>query len=90
MPTIDRYVNLTSYFDPDTVRLLGTAFQSACAHVGRTAQPVAVREAIAKAIFEAAKRGERNPHCLREAGLLSIEPKYRASVDRIGTGPPSG
>jgi hypothetical protein len=90
MPTIDRYLNLTSYFDPETIRLLGTAFQTACSFVGHTAQPVAVREAIAKAIFEAAKQGERDVKSLRDAGLASIEPQYRTDFYRPGqgTGPP--
>lgn len=90
MPTIDRYVQLTNFFDPDTILLLGSAFQRACALVGHAAQPVAVREAVAKAIFEAAKQGERDPLCLRDAGLAAIEPQYRADINRPGrgTGPP--
>ena len=48
-------------------RTSGQAFDMACALLGRTPQPTAVREAIAKCIIEAAKAGERDPVRLREA-----------------------
>ena len=51
---------------------LGQAFDMACALLGRTPQPTAVREAIAKSIIEAAKAGERDPVRLREAGLAAL------------------
>jgi hypothetical protein len=43
----------------------------ACALLGRTPQPTAVREAIAKSIIEAAKAGERDPVALRDGAALS-------------------
>ena len=87
MPTIHRYLDLSGVFDPETIRMLGAAFQGACALVGHTAQPVAVREAIAKAIFEAAKRGERDPKNLRDAGLASVEEYHRpAQISRLVAG----
>jgi hypothetical protein len=52
--------------------LLSQAFDMACALLGRTPQPTAVREAIAKCIIEAAKVGERDPVRLREAGLAAL------------------
>jgi hypothetical protein len=76
MPSIDRYVRVTGAFDPEAIQVLGRAFDLACALVGHTAQPVAVREAIAKGIFEAAKQGERDLGRLRDAGLASIEQPY--------------
>jgi hypothetical protein len=59
-------------FDPEATRTLGQAFDMACALLGHTPQPTAVREAIAKSIIEAAKAGERDPVRLREAGLAAL------------------
>jgi hypothetical protein len=50
------------------------AFDKACALLGHTPQPTAAREAIAKNIVEAAKRGERDPNRLRDAGLSAVKP----------------
>jgi hypothetical protein len=72
MASIKRFVQTTQAFDPDTIRTLGQAFDMACALLGRTPQPTAVREAIAKNILEAAKAGERDPVRLREAGLAAL------------------
>jgi hypothetical protein len=44
----------------DTTSTLGQAFDMACALLGHTPQPTAVREAIAKRILEAAKAGTRS------------------------------
>ena len=44
----------------------------ACALLGHTPQPKAVREAIAKSILEAAKAGERDLVALRDAGLAAL------------------
>jgi hypothetical protein len=38
----------------------------------RAAQPTATREAVAKAIVEAATQGERDLHRLRDAGLAAV------------------
>ena len=57
---------------PGSHPVLGQAFDMACALLGRTPQPTAVREAIAKCIIEAAKAGERDPVRLREAGLAAL------------------
>jgi hypothetical protein len=43
-------------FDPETTRLLGLAYERACDGVS---PDVTVREALAKRIIEAARRGER-------------------------------
>jgi ribosomal protein S9 len=73
MTSIARFAPVTGAFDPDATRVLGKAFDMACALVGHTAQPTATREAIAKAIVETAKQGERDPHRLRDAGLAAVE-----------------
>jgi hypothetical protein len=53
-------------FDGETTRLLGLAYERACESV---APDVIVREALAKRIIEAAKRGERALKKLIEYGL---------------------
>jgi hypothetical protein len=72
MTSIDRFIQITAAFDPDTTSTLGQALDMACALLGRMPQPTAVREAIAKSIIEAAKAGERDPVRLREAGLAAL------------------
>jgi ribosomal protein S9 len=72
MASIQRFVQITQAFDPKATRSLGQAFDMACALLGHTSQPTAVREAIAKSIIEAAKAGERDPVRLREAGLAAL------------------
>jgi hypothetical protein len=72
MTSIQRFVQITAAFDPEDTRTLGQAFDMACALLGRTPQPTAVREAIAKSILEVAKAGERDPVVLRDAGLAAL------------------
>ena len=72
MTSIQRFVQITAAFDPEATRALGQAFDTACALLGHTPQPTAVREHIAKSIIEAAKAGERDPVRLREAGLAAV------------------
>ena len=53
-------------FHPETPRLLGLAYERACESV---APDMTIREALAKRIIEAAKRGERNLEGLIKYGL---------------------
>jgi hypothetical protein len=53
-------------FDPETTRLLGLAFERASETV---AADVTLREALAKRIIEAARRGERDVEKLIGYGL---------------------
>jgi hypothetical protein len=71
--SIERLFPVTGAFDPDVTRTLGLAFDKACALLGRTPQPTAVREAIAKNIVAAAKQGGRDPELLRDAGLAAMQ-----------------
>jgi hypothetical protein len=48
MTSIQRFVQITQAFDSEATRSLGQAFDMACALLGHTPQPTAVREAIAK------------------------------------------
>ena len=56
MASIQRFVQITQAFDPEATRVLGQAFDTACALLGHTPQPTAVREAIAKNILELRRR----------------------------------
>ena len=53
-------------FDSETTRLLGLAYERACESVGGD---MTLREALAKRIIEAARRGERDVEGLIEYGL---------------------
>jgi hypothetical protein len=59
-------------FDDEETRLMGAAFDAACKGLQDTGQPALVREIIAKHIIEAAKKGERDPRRLRNAGLAAL------------------
>jgi hypothetical protein len=72
MTSIQRFAQITQAFDPEATRILGQAFDTACALLGHTPQPTAVREVMAKSIIEAAKAGERDPVRLREVGLAAL------------------
>jgi hypothetical protein len=63
-------------FDPETTRLLGLAYERASENV---APDRTVREALAKRIIEAAKRGERDLEKLIEYGLARNDPAADAS-----------
>jgi hypothetical protein len=54
-------------FDPETVRLMGVAFETARAAIKRPAD--LTDEMIARTIIELAKTGERNVDALCEAAL---------------------
>jgi hypothetical protein len=55
-------------FEPETVRLMGDAFDAACKKSFTILTPD-TREAIAVRIIDAAAAGERDPARLLEAGL---------------------
>jgi hypothetical protein len=65
-------------FDPETVRLMGLAFEMALASL-RYACPDPLREALARKIIELAKTGERDPERLCE-GALNDFPTVSAST----------
>ena len=54
-------------FDPDVTRLLGLAFEDACARM--PSGDASDREAMARRIIDAATGGERDVHKLAEYGL---------------------
>jgi hypothetical protein len=55
-------------FDDEATR----TFDAACKGLQDGGQPDLVREIIAKRIIEAAKKGERDPVRLRDAGLAAL------------------
>ena len=61
-------------FDAETVRLMGIAFETAiqALHTWEVLEPP--REAIAKAIIDLAKGGERDPERLCDAALRACQP----------------
>jgi hypothetical protein len=72
MSRVERFSPETASFDQESTRTLGLAFDKACALLGHTPQPTAVREVVAKCIIEAAKQGERDVDRLRDAGLAPV------------------
>lgn len=69
-----RYIRRGGDFDDETTRIMGDAFEVACAEVPEILNDV-IREIIALRIIEAARKGERDPEKLRRAGLVTLEPK---------------
>ena len=58
-------------FDPETVRVMGVAFEIALAALRPPDYADPLREAVARKIIELAKAGERDPERLCEGALKS-------------------
>jgi UDP-2,3-diacylglucosamine pyrophosphatase LpxH len=69
--SIEQFIRQSTDFDDETTRIMGEAFDTACAE--RSEASEVVREIIARRIIEAAKKGERDPVRLKRAGLVSRE-----------------
>lgn len=72
MAMILPFIRAAADFDDETTRLLGEAFDAARAALHDRGQPEIVYEIVAKRIIEAAKKGERDPIRLRDAGLAAL------------------
>jgi hypothetical protein len=59
-------------FDPETMRVLGVAFEMVCIALGTGACDDGFKRDIAKKLIELAKAGERNPDILCEQALRDI------------------
>jgi hypothetical protein len=59
----------SSKFDPDTMRVMGLAFEMTCAALHLSDKGDLINERIAKRIIELAKTGEHNPDFLCESVL---------------------
>jgi hypothetical protein len=66
-------------FDDHATKVIGEAFDAACAVLHDSGQPQIVYDVIAKRIIDAAKRGERDIVRLRDAGLAAPVFAMRAS-----------
>jgi hypothetical protein len=71
-------------FDPETVAILGNAFENAWQrmqasgnHFARPAYANETREVIAKYIIDMAQRGERNPINLSDGAVEFLTANYR-------------
>ena len=62
----------TVFFEPETVAVLGAAFDKTIAAIHNGRQPEPVREAIAECIIALAAKGERNPDRMCEATLTAM------------------
>lgn len=71
MSDLTPFSRMRGVLDDEATRLMGEAFDSACKLIPVAATSHAVREEIADRIIEAAKRGERDPGRLLDAGLGS-------------------
>lgn len=72
MAHISEFIVQDDAFDPETVSLLGTAYDSAISKLDGQAASEAVREVVARCIIASASMGERDPDRLREAALAAI------------------
>jgi hypothetical protein len=61
-------------FDDGLIKLMGDAFDEACRELHDKGQPPIVQEVLTKRIFDAMRRGERDPKRLRDAALSAIQP----------------
>lgn len=59
-------------FDPETKRIMGLAFETACIALGVADRGDRANEPIADSIIELAKAGERNPDVLCERALARL------------------
>jgi hypothetical protein len=67
-------------FDPETIRLMGIAFEMALASRGPTlAHANPFREVLARKIIELAKARERDPERLCQGALKDLPPVLSAS-----------
>jgi hypothetical protein len=74
-------------FDPETLRLMGVAFEIALAALRPLNCPDPIREGVARKIIELAKAGERDPERLCEGALKDLPPVV--SVPRLASPPPA-
>ncbi len=85
MTQITNLVRSDAAFDPETINLLGDAFENAWQRIktsgSRFARPAyanAMRELIAKHIIDMAQHGEREPIKLSDSAVQFLAANYRA------------
>jgi hypothetical protein len=77
----------SDHFDPETVRILGVAFEQVCMALRIGDSDDDVRQALAKQIIEQAKAGERNPDLLCERALKEISQPQPQSTPEMTSRP---
>ena len=60
------------YFDPETKRVMGIAFEQTCIALGLIDRGDAANAVVAERIIELAEKGERNPDQLCERALILL------------------
>jgi hypothetical protein len=71
MPTINNYIKHIAAFDPETIALMGAAYDKALKSFP-TSPPKNVREVIAARIISGARHGERDAENLCEIALSAL------------------
>ncbi len=61
-------------FDPDTVRVMGAAFEKACKQLGIIDRHDAVTKIVARTVIEMAQRGFRDEDSLTAAVMQEFRP----------------
>lgn len=84
MSDIVDLIERETVFDPETIRMLASAFEDAWDRIERSgsrfARPGysrAMREVIARRIIEMAQNGETNPQTLAEQTVLFVNANYK-------------
>lgn len=71
MPTIARHLQGQS-FDPETIEIMGLAYDKAKRHLHDTGQPELVQQVIAERIIFIAGTGERDPDRIARRALEAL------------------
>ena len=61
-------------FDPDTVRVMGAAFENACKELGIVGKHDAVTRIVARTVIDMAQRGFRDADSLTTAVMEEFRP----------------
>lgn len=71
----------TDYFDDEATRVMGEAFDTACAELQDSSSSNLsdlAREIIAERIIEAARKGERHPQRLCSIGIAAVSREQKS------------
>ncbi len=71
MPNIIYYIRRPAVFEPETITVMGEAYERALASF-ESPPPKVVREVIAARIIDMAGKGERDPHQLCQNALETL------------------
>ena len=64
--------SMKSYFDPDAIKYLTTAYEDACAELHVAVDKRSLKEIVARKIIAHALRGEGDPILLRDAVVAEL------------------